>query len=164
MAYLLNNFNGNIANPKTLFESEIKEQKLIFKFEALNSCLYSYSDTNNSDLWRGCVCEVFLDLGDEFYYEFEVAPNGATFIAKILDRHINYIEPDFFNSTSRIIGNDYYVSIEIDLSKLNNPKKIKYNAFRIEASPNKKEQILSALNPTLCDTFHIRDKFLTVDL
>lgn len=164
MAYLLNNFNGNIANPKTSFVLERIEQKLIFKFEAFSSCLYSYSKENNSDLYKGCVCEVFLDLGDDFYYEFEVAPNGVTFVAKIKNREITFFKQDFFKGETSIKGDAYYVTMEIDLAKLNNPRHIRYNAFRVEALPNEKEQNLSALNPTLCETFHVRDRFISIDL
>ena len=163
MAYLKNNFNGNVANPKTIVKIEKKKSKIVFNFKAYKSCLFSYSSENNSDLWRACVCEVFLDLGDDFYYEFEVAPNGATFVAKIKDRKITFFEQDFFSSKARIENDNYYVEMTIDLDKIGfNPKHIKYNCFRVEVNPNEKEQNLSALNPTLCDTFHIRDKFLTL--
>ena len=164
MAYLVNNFNGNVAKKKTTFELIKREHKLIFKFVAYNSCLFSYSNKDNDDLWKGCVCEVFLDLGDEFYYEFEVAPNGASFIGKIIDRKVTFFKQDFFKSESTIKGNTYYITMEIDFTKLNNPKHIKYNAFRVETLPKEKEQDLSALNPTLCGTFHVRDKFISLDL
>ena len=164
MDYLLNNITSKPANPKTSFELVGKERKLIFKFEAFDSCLFSYSKEDNSDLWRGCVCEVFLDLGDEFYYEFEVAPNGAVFVAKIKDRKITFFKQDFFKANARIENNSYFVNMEIDLTMLNNPKHIRYNAFRVETLPNKKEQNLSALNPTLCETFHVREKFIPLVL
>lgn len=164
MNYLLNNVTGKASNLKTSFKLERKEQKLIFKFEAFDSYLFSYSNEDNSDLWRGCVCEVFLDLGDEFYYEFEVAPNGAVFVAKIKDRKITFFKQDFFKASVRFENNNYFVNMVIDLTKLNNPKHIRYNAFRVETLPNKKEQNLSALNPTLCETFHVREKFIPLDL
>ena len=160
MTYLSDNFDGQKANPQTLFDIERKRDKLLFHFIAQESCLYSFSKENNSDLWRGCVCEVFLDLGDDFYYEFEVAPNGATFIAKIKDRKITFFDCDFFVSEAKVEGNTYSVTMQIDLAKLSNPPFIRYNAFRVETRPNEKEQNLSALNPTLCETFHIRDKFI----
>ncbi len=163
MSYLLNNFNGKIANPKTIVKIEKKEEKIIFNFAAFDSCLYSYSKKNNTNLWKACVCEVFLDLGDDFYYEFEVAPNGKTFIAIIKNKKVTFIKQNFFSSKVTIDGDKYEVTMEIDLAKLNNPKIIKYNCFRIETRPNEKEQILSALNPTLCDTFHVREKFITLD-
>ena len=163
MAYLRNNFNGNVANPKTLVKIVNKNDKIVINYKAYNSCLFSYSSKNNSELWRGCVCEFFLDLGDDFYYEFEVAPNGATFVAKIKDRKITFFEQDFFSSKARIEKNNYFVEMIIDLNRIGYiPQYIKYNCFRVETNPNKKEQNLSALNPTLCGTFHVRDKFLTL--
>lgn len=163
MSYLLNNFNGNIAKPETLVKIEKKDEKIIFNFEAFDSCLFSYSNRNNAPLWKGCVCEVFLDVGDDFYYEFEVAPNGKTFIAKIKDKKVTFIKQNFFYSKVAISDNKYCVTMEIDLAKLNNPKIIKYNCFRLETKPNEKKQNLSALNPTLCDTFHVREKFIILN-
>ena len=163
MAYLKNNFNGNVANPKTLVKIVNKKSKIVINYKAYNSCLFSYSSKNNSELWRGCVCEFFLDLGDDFYYEFEVAPNGATFVAKIKNRVVTFFEQDFFSGSARIEKDNYFVEMVIDLDKIGcNPKYIKYNCFRVEYKPNEKEQNLSALNPTLCETFHVRDKFLTL--
>ena len=164
MTYLRNNFNGKLASPKTLFNVEVVNNQLVFDFEAKDSCLYSFSKANNSDLWKACVCEVFLDLGDDFYYEFEVAPNGATFIAKIRNRAIEYFDCDFFLSKSAIKDNKYSVTMYIDLAKLGNPKSVRYNAFRVETKPNEKKQNLSALNPTLCETFHVREMFISLEL
>ena len=164
MPYLRNNFDAKIESPRTKVEIKKENNNLVFLFEALDSCLYSYSNKNNAELWKGCVCEVFLDLGDDFYYEFEVAPNGANFIAKIRNRNIDFFDCDFITTSSEIINKNYYVTIHIDLAKLGNPKQIKYNAFRVETKPNEKEQVLSALNPTLCGTFHVREKFISLEL
>ena len=163
MSYLLNNFNGKVAIPKTIVKIEKVESKIIFNFQAYNSNLFSYSNENNSDLWSACVREVLLDLGDDFYYEFEVAPNGATFIAKIKNGGITFFKQNFFSSSSRIEKDNYFVEMVIDLDEIGyTPKHIKYNCFRVETKPNEKEQNLSALNPTLCGTFHVKDKFLTL--
>lgn len=164
MPCLRNNFDSGVAKYKTLLEMKVVNNHLIFEFKAMDSCLYSFSKENNSDLWKACVCEVFLDLGDDFYYEFEVAPNGANFIAKIRNREIEFFNCDFFTSKANISGSNYSVTMDINLTKLGNPKHIKYNAFRVETKPNEKEQNLSALNPTLCETFHVREKFVSLDL
>ena len=164
MPYLRNNFDSSKAMPKTILRVKKENNFLIFKFKATNSYLYSFSNENNSDLWKGSVCEVFLDLGDDFYYEFEVAPNGANFIAKIRNRKIEFFDCDFFTSKAIIKGKMYRVIMAVDLNKLGNPKQIKYNAFRVETKPNEKEQILSALNPTLCETFHVKEKFIDLEL
>ena len=164
MTYLYNNFNSKVNNPKTLFEVKKENNHLIFNFQAFDSCLYSFSKENNTELWKACVCEVFLDLGDDFYYEFEVAPNGANFVAKIRNKVIEFFDCDFYFSKVEIKGNTYYVTMDIDLEKLGIPNKIRYNAYRVETKPNEKEQNLSALNPTLCETFHVREKFINLDL
>lgn len=162
MKYLLDNFSGKIAKPRTSVEIKNKGSSLVFSFAAEESSLFSYSKKNNDDLWKGSVVEVFLDLGDkDFYYEFEVAPNGATFIAKKYIDHLEFIENNFFKSTTSIKEKTYIVEMEIDLSKLRISNCIRYNCFRIENEcPKEKSDNLSALSPTLCDTFHIRDKFL----
>ena len=162
MKYLSNNFNGELGTPKTSFEVKREGDSLIFFFVAHDSYLYSYSKKNNDDLWKGCVVEVFLDLGDkDFYYEFEVAPNGATFVAKKFVDHLEFPKNNFFVGFSKINDKDYEVTMEVDLTKLNILKRIKYNAFRVENETAKeKSENLFALSPTFSDTFHVRDKFI----
>ena len=46
----------------------------------------------------------------------------------------------------------------IDLSNIPLKDTLKFNAFRTEVVDG--VQILEALNPTLCETFHKRDKFI----
>ena len=162
MSYLKNNFNGGQTKTKTSFAVKKIGSTIIANFIAHDSSLFSYSIKDNDDLWKGCVVELFLDLGDrDFYYEFEVAPNGAIFVAKKYIDHLKFIKNDFFKSKSVIEGTSYKVEMVIDLSKLNTLKDIRYNAFRIENDSSKeKSDNLFALNPTLCDTFHIREKFI----
>ena len=160
MCYLRDNFTGEKGNPETTFDALRNGNELIFSFEAKDSSLTSYSDKDNDDLWRENVVEVFLDLGDDFYYEFEVAPNGKTFVATILNGEITFIKNDFFSSNVEIEGNTYKVTMKIDLSKFKNVQEVKYNAFRAEKKNVGKGQILEALNPTFCNTFHVREKFV----
>ena len=51
--------------------------------------------------------------------------------------------------------------MNVDLSKLKHNNNIEYNAFRIEMVNER--QILEALNPTLCNTFHVREKFMRLE-
>lgn len=164
MKYLLNNFTGKIASPKTSFNVTNRGTSLVFSFVAEESSLFSYSKKDNDDLWKGCVVEVFLDLGDkDFYYEFEVAPNGAIFVAKKYPDHLEFIKSNFFKSSVTVNDNIYKVNMEVDLSKLKVSNIVRYNAFRIENETAKeKSNNLEALSPTLCDTFHIRDKFINL--
>ena len=62
---------------------------MIFEFSAYDSSLNSFSNIDNDELYNGDVVEVFLDLGDEVYYEFEVAPNGASFFLEYFWRYKN---------------------------------------------------------------------------
>ena len=160
MCYLKDNYTGEKGKPLTKFDLKRNENDLVFYFDASESSLKSYSDKDNDDLWRKNVVEVFLDLGDDFYYEFEVAPNGKTFVAQILNGKITFIRNDFFSSNVEIEGNTYKVTMVINLNKLNTSKGIRYNAFRVETKNVGGPQNLQALNPTLCGTFHVREKFI----
>lgn len=163
MKQLFDNRTGNIGNPKTFVSCRLENSFLVFNFEAYDSSLNSFSKTNNDALYNGDVVELFLDLGDVFYYEFEVAPNGATFVATIVDAKPTFISNNFFQSNVKIDGNNYSVCMIIDLSRLGFKKLIRFNAFRIETKGIKPEYILQSLSPTLSNSFHNRDKFLNLE-
>ena len=155
MKPLYDNKTGKLGVPKTEFEFNRKGDILEFNFVAYDSSLESFSNEKNSELWKGNVVEVFLDCGDrKFYYEFEVAPNGTTFVAEKHKNKLMFIDDKFFSAETRIEGNSYCVKMSIDLKLLGKKRVISYNAFRIEGD------VLEALHPTLCDTFHVREKFL----
>ena len=160
MKRLLDNRTGKEIEPKTIVSYEIDNSYLKFCFEAYDSSLNSFSSIDNDELYNGDVVEVFLDFGDAFYYEFEVAPNGATFVAKIIDGKPVFIKNDFFKSNVKVEGHNYFVEMIIDLSKLKQKESIKFNAYRIETKGIKTNYILQALSPTLSNTFHVRDKFI----
>ena len=164
MQKLLDNRTGKYIEPETLVSYKKVNNTLVFGFFAKDSSLSSYSNKNNDEIWRGDVVEVFLDFGDDFYYEFEVAPNGTTFIAKIVNGKPVFIKNDFFKSEATIEGNNYKVKMVIDLSKFHKVSSIKFNAFRIETKGIKQDYILQALSPTESDTFHVRDKFIDFPL
>lgn len=157
---LLDNRTGRQIEPKTSFTYTKKNNHLFFQFIAYDSSLNSYSNNDNDELYKGDVVEIFLDLGDDFYYEFEVAPAGATFIAKIINGTPLFIKKDFFKSKVTIDGQTYKVNMAIDLDKYKQIKHIKFNAFRIETKGIRQNYILQALSPTLTDSFHVRNKFV----
>ena len=75
----------------------------------------------------------------------------------------NLFDKEQFNNIKEeveIKGNDYFVKMSIDLTKLGQIKHIKFNAFRIETKGIETNYILQALSPTLSDTFHVREKFI----
>lgn len=158
MTRLQDNFNGNEIEPKTLFNIQRKGNHLFAYFEAYDSSLKSYSNKNNDDLWKLNAVEIFIEINDsDSYLEIEVAPNGATFVASILNRKITFIDDSFLKASVNTKESTYFVEMDIDLSKFN-PKKIRYNAFRLEVISG--IQILEALSPTYCDTFHVKEKFI----
>ena len=161
MRNLLDNWTGKLANPLTEFSYQRKGNILNVHFKAFNSSLYSFSDKDNDRQYDGDVVEIFLDFGDDYYLEIEVAPNGTKFVATILNRHITYIDSSFLKHDVIIKDNNYFVDMEIDLSKFHDLDKIKYNAFRIEVDDSK-HVILEAVSPTMCETFHVRNKFINL--
>ena len=156
---LKENLSGQYPDRKT--ELEIKQTKdcLSFSFICSKSYLRSFSDKNNDTLYRASVVEVFLDVGDESYYEIEVAPNGATFFAKILNRKVKLLDNNLFESHARVENDKYFVDIKINLNKIHNPEALKFNAFRIELD-NEDTQHLYAMFPTFSHTFHVPEKFV----
>ncbi|MGI6713841.1 MAG: hypothetical protein ACOX3K_02130 [Bacilli bacterium] len=161
MKLLQDSRTGGEPQVKTLVSFRREADVLIYKIKAFDSSLNSYSEIDNDELYRGDVVEVFLDLGDpDFYYEFEVAPNGATFVAKKYHDHLEFIKKDFFFAKSKIEGDDYEVEIRIDLTAFADYQNIKHNVYRIETKGIKSNYILLALEPTLCDNFHVRNKFI----
>lgn len=158
---LRDNITGLQSSVKTEFSIEQKGKHLICLFKAYDSSLTSHGDKDNDELYRGDVVEVFLDIGEpNSYLEIEVAPNGKKFVANIINKEIHFIDNNFVKSKVEIQNNDYFVTIDIDLTKLNILKPIKYNAYRIETKGIKENYLLLAASPTMCDTFHVRDSFI----
>jgi len=161
MKVLRENIKGAKSEVKTSVSYQKLGNALFYKIKAYGSSLNSFSDKDNNALYRGDAVEVFLDLGDiDFYYEFEVAPNGAVFVAKKFSDHLEFIDKSFFRAESKIDGNDYEVNMEIDLSDFAPYKTIRHNVYRIETKGIKSDYILAALEPTLCNSFHVRSKFI----
>ena len=159
MAVLLDNRTGKESSAKTELFLHRRNNHLLCQFIAYNSSLNSYSEKDNDELYKGNVVEIFLDVNEkDSYLEIEVAPNGAKFVANIVNGKINFINNKFVKTTSLIEGNTYKVNLDINLSKYDF-EKIKFNAFRIETKKIKQDYILEALFPTLSNTFHDRSKF-----
>ena len=158
---LRDNITGLQSSVKTEFSIEQKGKHLICLFKAYDSSLTSHGNKDNDELYRGDVVEVFLDIGEpNSYLEIEVAPNGKKFVANIINKEIHFIDNNFVKSKVEIQNNDYFVTIDIDLTKLNILKPIRYNAYRIETKGIKENYLLLAASPTMCDTFHVRDSFI----
>lgn len=167
MNYLLkDNITGNVACYKTTVKISRKKDLILVKYKALSSTLFSYSDKYNDELYKGDVVEIFISLGKPFYYyEFECAPNGTLFYGEIHnennERTLTLLQNNCIKSKTKQHKNWYSVDLIIDLSKLSGDKNnISYNIFRIDTDGEKPEKHLFALNPTLCDTFHVEKAFI----
>ena len=155
MKPLYDNCTGRLAVPKTEVGYSRNGDILEFVFIAHDSSLESYSNVKNSDLWKSNAVEVFLDFKDRrFYYEFEVAPNGTTFVAQKYKNKLVFVDDSFFSADVNIDGSDYIVKMKINIKMLGKKDVFAFNMFRIEGPT------LEALHPTLCDTFHVREKFI----
>ena len=158
---LKDNITGLESPIKTEFFIKQEGKTLSCSFNAYNSSLNSYSDKDNDELYLGDVVEIFIDVGEkDSYLEIEVAPNGAKFVANIVNRKIIFIDNSFVKTKVDVKDDSYFVSLEIDLSRFNINRPIEYNAFRIETKGIKENYILLAASPTLCGTFHVRNKFI----
>lgn len=155
---LKENTTGKKACYKTKFKFRKCCKYLCFTYIAHHSSLNSYSDKYNDELYKADVCELFIRYGKEnHYYEIEVAPNGATFLADIEningDFHGALIDKCFIKTSAKIKKDTYIVRILIPKEYIKT-NKIEFNAFRIETDGEKPEKHLFALHPTLCGSFH----------
>lgn len=156
----LENISGKKAPVLTEFSIKRMGDILYCHFSAYDSSLNSFGDKDNDKLYNGDVVEIFVDVGEpNSYLEIEVAPNGARFVANIINKEIHFIDSSFVKTNVKVKGKDYFVDMEIDLSKYH-PRTIEYNAYRVETKGIRTNYILLALNPTLCETFHVRKSFI----
>ena len=161
MKLLRENITGQEPIVKTEFDIVREGDMLHCYWYAHDSSLTSFCDYDNGELYNADVVEIFIDVGDgNSYLEIEVAPNGKKFVAEIVNRQINFIDNSFVKPNVEIKGNDYIVTMDIDLSRFNVIKPIEYNAFRVETCGKEPNYVLSALSPTYCGSFHVRDKFI----
>ena len=155
------NITGQEADIKTEFSIKREGNILHCFYKAFDTSFYSASKVDNGNLFDGDVVEIFIYIGEkDSYLEIEVAPNGTTFVANITNRKIDYIDNSFVKAQVERKEKDYFVSLDIDLSRFNVQVPIEYNAFRIERENGEVPYRIYALNPTLCGTFHVRDKFI----
>lgn len=155
---LKENITGQKACYKTKFKYRRCYKYLYFSFKAYHSTFNSYSGKYNDELYKADVCELFIKYGKEnHYYEIEVAPNGATFLADIENIDGNFkgtlIDKCFVKTKAKIAKDHYIVRILVPRHYIKT-KKIEFNAFRIETDGIKPEAHLFALHPTMCGSFH----------
>lgn len=166
MSYLLKeNLTGNPASFETKLHISETEKEFVFFFEAKDSTFYCPYKGYNERHFEGDVCEIFIGNADtpREYYEMEITPEGAIFLAKIYNNStettksivITPIENELLQVETQRFEKDYTVKIAINKEKLNVPlEKIAFNAFRIETEGIKPDLHLFCLNPTKVGNFH----------
>lgn len=173
MKYQLKNTRTGEELPEFLTTVDVIKTKthLIFDFYCKNSKFFSKDNKYNAPIYLGDVCEAFIctsgNLSD--YFEIEVAPNNCQFLCKIHNSGNFNIqltpiseEDNFLKSEVEIWGNDYKLKFSVPLEKIGYDEKIgiKYNAFRIETEGGIENKNLLALSPTMCEGFHVPEKFI----
>ena len=137
---LLDCCTGDKALYKTTFSYEIKDDELIICFLCEHSSFYSpYKGLYNANHYEGDVVEIFIgnDEHNKTYIELEITPHNDIFLAKITNENnqlsLEYIEPSFVQSFSKIEDNCYEIKAKMPLKYLRTGNgKFKFNAFRIE--------------------------------
>ena len=168
---LLNNRTGEKTEFYTTVDIKLTDTELSFEFFCKNSKMYSAGDKYNDDIFDGDVCEAFVSTDGTInnYYEIEIAPNNTVFLNKIYnpgkgDFRCTPIpeNENFITSSVEILGDDYIVKFSMPLDKIGYTKEkgILFNAYRIETEGGHTDLHLLALNPTLCDTFHMSEFFI----
>ena len=158
--FLKENTQGT-ENGECRFRYEIAGGCLHFCFEVEDGDIISPYGKDNDDIWQDDAVEVFLSpSGDPARYkEIEVSPFGVRFYGAIRNEDgktpvLTKQAPPFAARAERT-EKGYCVSIELPLSALDgfDEQKMKLNAFRLDKKADGR-QLLYALNPTLCASFH----------
>lgn len=158
--HLVNTVDGSETPFVTSLDCSREGNVLLFRFSAENSRLFSYSDKDNDELYRGDVVEVFFRTGSDpnRYYELEVAPNGAVLFGAVeyYRRRISFkLLPRMFDVEVEREKSGYKAFIRIDLDRFGGETgEVWFNAFRIETEGGTPEKNLLALSPTMCRKFH----------
>ena len=176
MKYLLKeNVNGCAAPFVTEIEITETDDEYVFTFAAERSLRYCASEEYNGPHYKGDVCEVFIgtDPDRKTYYEIEVSPKNALFLAKITYcgknpkgepvLAVDFVPEKecFVKSTVAETDGGYVAEIKINKKRISTENgKIFFNAYRIETDGGEMEKHLLALSPTLCRKFHVPAKFV----
>ena len=162
---LKDNLTGEKTPYLTIVEYGRVGNSLRFKFTCSDSKLFSAYSEHNEPIYRGDVVEVFICTGKDIseYYELEVAPNGATFFAKVKNKnglHLTFLDKTF-TSKVEITEKGYDVEIIIPFKSIEvGEEPIRFNAYRIETEGGHENLHLLALNPTMQPLFHVPEKFI----
>ena len=164
--FLRENTTG-IENDGCLFSCNLGKEAIDFCFEVKDEDLISPFSEDNEDLWQGDAVEVFLspDGDPTHYFELEVSPFGLRFWGEIInpDGQPPRLKklPPVFDAEVRRTEEGYHVRIELAYRALGAaaPDEMTFNAFRLDKKADGR-QLLYALSPTFCESFHRPKYFL----
>ncbi len=175
MAYMLKNCRtGEAAVYPTFLDVEETQNCFCFRFTAYRSEYFCPYGGYNEAHYMGDVCEVFLEISPNCYYEMELTPQGALFLAKItylgLDeagkvRLETEFVPEancFVKTCAQIIPGGYRAEFSVEKAPLG-PGPFRFNAFRIDTDGGETDKHLFALNPTLQPRFHVPKAFVPLN-
>ena len=159
--YFLRENTAGGENGECAFRYVLEGGVLRFYFEVKDKDVVSPYTQDNDDIWNADAVEVFISPDGDLknYKELEVSPFGVRFYGAIRNEDgktpvLTKQAPPFAARAERT-EKGYRVSIELPLSALDgfDERKMKLNAFRLDKKADGR-QLLYALNPTLCASFH----------
>ncbi len=158
--YLFENLTGK-EDHSCCFYYDLRKDGMIFHFDVEDEDIVSPFAKDNEDIWQGDAVEIFLSPnGDRLrYLEIEISPFGIRFCGKIFNHdgktpRLEKIPPNF-SAEAVISERGYTVTAELPYASLEGYEEDKmiFNAFRLDKKRDG-TQLLYALNPTLCRSFH----------
>lgn len=155
--FLKENTQGT-ENGECRFRYEIAGGCLHFCFEVEDGDIISPYGKDNDDIWEDDAVEVFLSpSGDPARYkEIEVSPFGVRFYGDIRNPDGNFVLEKIapaYEAHAYETETGYRVTICLPFPEGFDKEKFIFNAFRLDKKRDGR-QLLYALTPTLCGSFH----------
>ena len=153
------------------FRFEAEADGLRFFFSVKDEDVISPFRADNEDIWQADAVEVFLSADGDLtrYKELEVSPEGVRFFADVRNTdgktpEISKIPPAFEAETERT-PEGYRARLFLPFAALGAADigKMRFNAFRLDKKADGR-QLLYALSPTHCESFHRPDRFIGMEV
>ena len=159
--YFLRENTAGGENGECAFRYALEGGVLRFFFEVKDEDVVSPYTQDNDDIWNADAVEVFISPDGDLknYKELEVSPFGVRFYGAVFNKDgespaLEKQTPPF-SASAELSGTGYRAEIGLPVSALAgfDEKKMKFNAFRLDKKADGR-QLLYALSPTLCGSFH----------
>ena len=155
--FLSENTSGE-SNEECRFSCEFRKYAVHFSFEVKDEDVISPYRSDNEDIWQGDAVEVFLSPDGDLtrYFELEVSPFGVRFFGEIVNSDGKTPRlKKLLEARAERTEEGYNVHIELPYGELGAvlPDKMAFNAFRLDKKADGR-QLLYALSPTFCNSFH----------